>query len=119
MKPENWTPKTRDAVEVLAQKDGFLVSSSGGIRWTSQGLKKMRARFAAAGIDIRSLRTLEQYLQARMAIDPLLDHELVRLARGRGPITDERKLLMAVVDGSEVQARQLEFKLKNRKPRSS
>jgi hypothetical protein len=79
----------------------------------------MRARFAAAGIDIRDLQTLDQYVRARRVIEPLLDHELAKIARGRGRITDERGLLMAVVNDSKMHVRQLEFKLKNRKPRSS
>ena len=115
MRPEDWTPRIREAVDVLAREDGFLVSSSGGIRWTSRGLQSMRACFAAAGIDIRDLRTLEQYLRARNDLAPLFNEELAKIARGRGPISDERELLMAAIDDADVRVRQLELKLKNRK----
>ena len=117
MKPEDWTPRIREGVDALAREDGFLVSSGGGIRWTSRGLKTMRARFAAAGIDIRDLRILEQYVRARRIIAPLLNQELAKIARRQGPITDERELLIAAVDESEARVRQLELKLKNRKSR--
>ena len=119
MKPGDWAPRIRDAVSVLAREDGFLVSSSGAIKWTSRGLKKMRPRFAAAGIDIRDLQTLDQYVRARSAIEPHFDRELAKIARGRGRITDERGLLMAVVNDSKSQVRQLELKLKNSKRRGA
>jgi hypothetical protein len=115
MKSDDWTSKVRNAVSVLAREDGFLVSSSGNIKWTQPGLDKMRPRFAAAGIDIHQLRDLEQYVRARMAIAPLFAEALVKVARGQGPITNERSLLMAIVEGDDVRARQSELRLENRK----
>lgn len=119
MKFDDSTPETRDAVAVLSCEDGFLLSATGTIKWTPQGLEKMRSRFAAAGIDIHQLRDLEQYIRARLAIAPLFDEALVKLARGQGPITDERSLLMAVVEGDEARVRQSELRLENKKPPKS
>ena len=119
MKSDDWTPKVRNAVSVLAREDGFLLSSSGNIKWTQPGLDKMRSRFAAAGIDIHQLRDLEQYVRARMAIAPLFDEALVKVARGQGPITDERALLVAIIDADDARVRQSELRLENRKPPKS
>lgn len=119
MKLDDWTQEVRDAVAVLACEDGFLLSATGTIKWTPPGLEKMRSRFAAASIDIHQLRDLEQYIRARLAIAPLFDEALVKVARGQGPLTDERSLLMAVVDGDEARVRQTELRLENQeRPKS-
>lgn len=102
-------------IQEVARIDGFLISNRGTIAWTPDGLSKMRRRFSLAGIDIRKLRTLREYLHARQAIEPGFQSYLAGLARGRGQLTDERRLLMAIVDGDASRANQLRLKLQNRK----
>lgn len=105
------------SIRELARLDGFLVSDRGTIAWTPQGLASMRQRFASAGIDIRKLRTIEEYLRARITIEPGFGPFLSRMARGKGAMTDERKLLMAIVDRDSARAAQLRLKLSNRRRR--
>lgn len=102
-------------IREMARIDGFLVSANRTIAWTPDGLSKMRRRFSLAGIDIRKLRTLDEYVHARQAIEPNFRVYLAGLARGQGELTDERKLLMAIADGDALRVAQLRLKLDNRK----
>ena len=116
--PTKINPELMKRLQRMAEIDGFLISENGTIRWLPQGLKTMRTRFARAGIDIQTLTNVHNYIDARIEIEPFLEEELVRIARGRGGISDQRKLLEALVEGRETDARTLNLKLSNQSARS-
>ena len=101
------------ALSRLAAEDGFIASNSGSIRWTAEGLSKMRRRFAAIGIDIRSLTNVSRYLHAREQLSDNLGQEIRNIARS-GKWTTERELLVSILKGDEERSRQLELILSNR-----
>jgi hypothetical protein len=48
----------------------FLISNDGQLRFTRQGLKNLSPYFEKAGIDIRSIRTEVEYLEALATAAP-------------------------------------------------
>lgn len=71
---------------------------AGRIRFTEEGLRELGPYFARAGIDVRSITTLDSYLAARRAAGPYLMEHLHSVA-AHGPMTPARQALIAVVEG--------------------
>ena len=72
--------------------------ATGRIRFTEEGLRELGPYFARAGIDIRSITTLDSYLAARRAAAPYLMEHLRSIA-SYGRMTRARQALLAVIEG--------------------
>ena len=71
---------------------------TGRIRFTEEGLRELGPYFARAGIDVRSIATLDSYLAARrVAVPYLIEH--LRSVAANGRMTPARQALVAVVEG--------------------
>ena len=78
----------------------YLVDNSGKLRFTQEGLQKLGSYFALAGIDIKNIKTLKAYKQAREQASPyFLEHLSERASHW--PRTDQFDLLKTAVFGSE------------------
>lgn len=78
----------------------YLVDDSGKLRFTREGLQELGSYFALAGIDIKYIKTLEAYKQAREQASPyFLEHLSERASHW--PSTDQFDLLKIAVFGSE------------------
>jgi hypothetical protein len=85
------------------EADGLLADADGRVRFTAARREDLRLLFALAGIDIRTIRTMDAYLRAREASRPYFGQWLSTIAR-RGPRTAERQLLIAIVEGDVADA---------------
>ncbi|MBP1151271.1 hypothetical protein [Methylocaldum sp. RMAD-M] len=84
----------------MIEFDTYRVEDDGRIVFSDQGLKELRPYFARAGIDIRSVRTYRDYLEARRRASPFfLDFLRDRIAKGKPSL--ERRALLAIVDGDD------------------
>ena len=80
--------------------DACRVDDDGRIVFSERGLKELRPYFARAGIDIRSVRTYQDYLEARGRASPFfLDFLRDRIAKGKPSL--ERRALLAIIDGDD------------------
>lgn len=61
---------------------------TGRIRFTPHGIKQLRARFAAAGIDIRAIKTKQEARQAIEASQHVWLAEIAELAEGDEALTE-------------------------------
>ena len=86
------------ALQTMIEVDGLLVSDDGRVRFTAQRREDLRSLFGLAGIDIRTIRTVDDYLTARARASPYLQKWIENIAK-RGALTRERQLLMAVTRG--------------------
>jgi hypothetical protein len=87
----------------LAQHEAHLysVGSDGVIRFTEEGLKELRPYLGQAGIDIRTIRTYADYLEARRHASPYFMGWLAQRARNGGPMTLERQALVAALEADD------------------
>lgn len=77
----------------------YLEDESGNIRFTHKGINELSPYFEKAGIDIQSIRTVEQYQQAREAASPYFE-EWLEDRTSEWPVTDEYELLRTAVLGN-------------------
>lgn len=96
-----------------SDKAWYLESSDGKITWTAEGLKELRAHFARAGIDIRTVRTREQLDATWHQALPYLQDTLIGIACN-GPMTIERQALLAIATGELDEADRLIERLRRR-----
>jgi hypothetical protein len=78
----------------------YTVDDDGRIHFTEAGREELRHYFGRVGIDIRTIRTWEDYLKARKQASPFFMEYLSSIAR-RGPMTAERRLLISAVEDDE------------------
>ena len=99
-----------EAWRVMMEADGLLVSTDGQVRFSRARYDDLRSLFGLAGIDIATIRTMEQYLRARDASRPFFGQWLSHVARD-GRMTDERRLLIAIAEGDEEGSKRLREQL--------
>jgi len=107
-------PENQILSEQSAQEPWFIPQSDGTIRFTDEGVENLRPHFGRAGIDIRKITTEEQYHDAMRRASPWLGDTLRAIAR-RGPMSVERELLVAVMEGDEARAAGLRSRLERRR----
>jgi len=81
-------------------KHYFLVDDSDKLRFTREGFLELGSYFALAGIDIKNIKTLKAYKQARKQASPFFMQHLLDRSSG-WPQTDQFELLRTAVFGSE------------------
>jgi hypothetical protein len=85
----------------------FSVNSEGQLTFTEQGIAEYRRYFGKAGIDIRTIKTLEAFQQARQAVSPFFEDRLLAKVKA-GDKTLERRLLIAIAEGNQAEIKRLE-----------
>jgi len=100
------------------QSQDYIVDNDGNFRFTKVGLDNQTSLLAKAGIDAKSIRTYEEYLQAREAASPFfvehLQEETERLLKGQ-PDTIEWQAIRSIAFGSPDEQDKLLEKLKRKK----
>jgi hypothetical protein len=91
------------------EHDGVLLGEE-GVRFTGRRRAALTSLFGLAGIDIRQVRTREQYVDARRAAAPFFQQWMEHVAAS-GEMTTERKLLLAVVQGDDGEVARLQSRL--------
>ena len=81
----------------------FLQGTDGRIAFTEEGRYCLGIRFGLAGIDIRDIRTREQYARAMEKSRPWLNEYLAFLA-ANGEMNADRRALLAVARGEYEKA---------------
>lgn len=90
----------------MIEADGLVVSEDGRVRFSSSRREDLRILFGLAGIDIATIRTMEQYVRARDASRPFFGQWLSHVSR-RGRMTEQRRLLIGIVEGNVEEAKAL------------
>ena len=85
----------------------FSVDSKGLLAFTEQGIAEYRSYFGKAGIDIRTIKSVEGFRKARQAASPFFDDHLAAKVK-KGEKTLERRLLIAIAEGNEEESNRLE-----------
>ena len=80
----------------------FSVNSEGQLTFTEQGIAEYRSYFGKAGIDIRTIRTLDDFERARQAALPFFEARLLAKVK-TGEKTLERRLLIAIAEGNQAE----------------
>jgi hypothetical protein len=85
----------------LRDYDGyFSFDSDGNISFTELGITEHRSYFGKAGIDIRTVKTLDDYYLARRTASPFFNEHLVkRLAKLENSF--EKRLLLAIAEDDD------------------
>lgn len=91
----------------LANNAYFSVDGKGQLTFTEQGIAEYRSYFGKAGVDIRNIKSLEDFGRARRAASPFFEDRLVAKVK-KGEKTLERRLLIAVAEGNEAEIKRLE-----------
>lgn len=87
--------------------DYFSVDDEGNLTFTELGISEYRSYFGKAGIDIRNVKTLQDYYKARNAASPYFEEFLTSRLK-KGPRTLESRLLIAIAEGNDEEAKRLE-----------
>jgi hypothetical protein len=85
---------------LAAEVDGLILGPAGELRFTAKRRSALASYFGMAGVDLRTVKTKQQYLEARERAAPYFQRWLEHVA-SRGDMTPERRLLIAVVRGDE------------------
>ena len=93
--------------DVQANNDYFSVNSEGELTFTEQGIAEYRSYFGKAGVDIRNIKSLEDFRRARRAASPFFEDHLAAKVKN-GEKTLERRLLIAIAEGNEAEIERLE-----------
>ncbi len=91
----------------------FTISADGSLEFTVEGRSCLTPGFAKAGISINHIRTYDEYIQARMLTPNLATDIMLKLVMD-GPMTMERRCLVAIVKGDSALAREITAKLEKR-----
>jgi hypothetical protein len=94
-------------VDVLTKNDYFSVNSEGELTFTEQGIAEYRSYFGKAGVDIRNIKSLEDFRRARRVASPFFEDHLAAKVK-KGEKTLERRLLIAIAEGNEEESNRLE-----------
>ena len=93
--------------DVPTNKDYFSVNSAGELTFTEQGIAEYRSYFGKAGVDIRNIKSLEDFRRARRVASPFFEDHLAAKVK-KGEKTLERRLLIAIAEGNEEEIKRLE-----------
>ena len=93
--------------DVLTNNNYFSVDSKGELTFTEQGIAEYRSYFGKAGVDIRNIKSLEDFRRARRAASPFFEDRLVAKVK-KGEKTLERRLLIAIAEGNTEETLRLE-----------
>ncbi|NOS74911.1 MAG: hypothetical protein HOP36_10335 [Methyloglobulus sp.] len=93
--------------DALMNNAYFSVNSEGQLTFTEQGIAEYRSYFGKAGVDIRNIKSLEDFRRARRAASDFFDNRLVEKVK-KGEKTLERWLLIAIAEGNEEETQRLE-----------
>lgn len=96
----------------------YIVDDQGNFRFTRQGLKLQAPLLRKAGIDARSIKTFEQYLQAQKAAMPYFSEYLQEFADqslAENPDCLEHQLLHAILCGDEARQKMIKAKMDRKK----
>lgn len=93
--------------DVLENNTYFSVDSEGQLTFTEQGIAEYRSYFGKAGINIRTIRTLEDFQRARQAASAFFEDRLLAKVK-TGEKTLERRLLIAIAEGNQAEIKRLE-----------
>lgn len=93
--------------DILKNNAYFSVDSEGELTFTEQGIAEYRSYFGKAGIDIRSIKTIEDFRLARRNASPFFDNHLTEKIK-KGEQSLERRLLIAIAEGNEEESNRLE-----------
>ena len=85
----------------------FSIDSEGQLTFTEQGIAEYRSYFGKAGIDIRTIKSLEDFQRARQAASPFFEDRLVAKVK-TGDKTLERRVLIAIAEGNQAEIKRLE-----------
>lgn len=89
------------------QTQDYIVDEQGNFRFTAVGLEKQAPLLAKAGIDARSIKTHEDYLQARKTASPFfmeyLQEEIDRQLEGKPDTLEWQAIRSIVYDSQEEQ----------------
>ena len=85
----------------------FSVGKHNELKFTEQGIDEYRSYFGKAGIDIRTIKTLEDFQRARRAASPFFEDRLLAKV-SKGEKTLERRLLIAIAEGNNEASNRLE-----------
>lgn len=100
------------------QSQDYIVDNDGNFRFTKVGLNNQTSLLAKAGIDAKSIKTYEEYLQARQAASPYfvkyLQEETDNLTNGK-PDTIEWQAIRSIAFGSPDEQDRLLEMLKRKK----
>jgi hypothetical protein len=93
--------------DVLTNNAYFSVNSEGELTFTEQGIAEYRSYFGKAGVDIRDIKSLDDFRRARRAASPFFEDRLVAKVK-KGEKTLERRLLIAIAEGNEKEINRIE-----------
>jgi len=93
--------------DALMNNAYFSVNSEGQLTFTEQGIAEYRSYFGKAGVDIRNIKSLEDFRRARRAASPFFEDHLAAKVK-KGEKTLERRLLIAIAEGNEEETQRLE-----------
>ncbi len=85
----------------------FTVGENNELKFTEQGITEYRSYFGKAGIDIRTVKTLEDFRRARRVAAPYFEERLIAKVK-KGEKTLERRLLIAIAEGNNEEHAYLE-----------
>jgi hypothetical protein len=93
--------------DVIKHNAYFSVDSKGQLTFTVQGIEEYRSYFGKAGIDIRTIKSLDDFRRARRTASPFFEDRLIHRIKKRR-LTLERRLLIAVAEGNDEQINRIE-----------
>ena len=96
--------------ELAIQADGIIIGDDGSVRFTGRYLQELTDYFATADIDIQTIKTKEDYLNARRAASPYFEQWIAKKVES-GTLSTERSLLLATLKGDRREARKFKMKL--------
>ena len=85
----------------------FSVGKHNELKFTEQGIEEYRSYFGKAGIDIQTIKTLEDFRRARRVAAPYFEERLIAKVK-KGEKTLERRLLIAIAEGNSEEQKCLE-----------
>ena len=92
---------------VTNNDEDFTVDNDGQLTFTEKGIAEYRSYFGKAGIDIRNIKSMEDYYKARRAASPFFEDRL--MARlNKGEQTLEMRILKAIAQGDDKEYHRLE-----------
>jgi hypothetical protein len=106
MVKKTWGDLMNEA-DAITNNAYFSVNSEGELTFTEEGIAEYRSYFGKAGIDIRNIKSLNDFRRARRAASHLFDNHLVAKIK-KGKQTLERRLLIAIAEGNEEESKRLE-----------
>lgn len=100
--PEVW--------EAAQRADGLLIADDGSVRFSARRKEELKGYFARAGINIDTIKTKDDYLQARKAASPYFEEWLESIVTSK-PMTTERKMLLETLRGNDAEVAKLKIRL--------